>query len=73
MSQPKTETDNLTLTSPKPSEAPFHAPSMHGKDTESLPLDLQELANLWPQLPDAVREGMIVTARALAKPGNSPE
>jgi len=73
MSQAKPTTDNLPITSPKPSEANFYAPSMHGECTKDLPSDLQELVNLWPHLPDAIRQGMIATARALAKPKNSSE
>ena len=38
----------------------------------ALPADLVELAALWPSLPDAVKQGWLATARALAAASNPP-
>ena len=52
---------------PEPSGPKKYAPTMHGQSAAPvLPADLAELAELWERLPEAVRAGLLATARAVA-------
>jgi hypothetical protein len=53
--------------------APAHSEPIHAENQTpaapvmpALPVDLAELAALWPTLPDAIKQGWLATARALA-------